>query len=210
MKTHEHRPHQLNKQPASAGTLAEKGRCRPSTQLLTPQIIGPIKKEKDRKEKVIWSWPGTCIQYTRLHYISVGPTDYRSPVSLLQPFPVSVGPTGYRSSVSLLQPISVSVDPTGYSRSSVSLLQPISVSIDPTGYNRSSVSLLQPVSVSIDPTGYNRSSVSLLQFPYFCRSQRLWIICVTYLAFPCFSRSYRLSTIRVTFVTFQPQRLTAA
>ena len=27
----------------------------------------PIKKEKDRKEKVIGSWPGTCIQYTRLH-----------------------------------------------------------------------------------------------------------------------------------------------
>ena len=24
-------------------------------------------KEKDRKEKVIGSWPGTCIQYTRLH-----------------------------------------------------------------------------------------------------------------------------------------------
>ena len=123
MKTHEHRPQQLNKQPASAGTLGEKGRCQPSTQLLTPQIIGPIKKEKDRKEKVIWSWPGTCIQYTRLHYISVGPTDYRSPVSLLQPFPVSVGPTGYRSSVSLLQPISVSIAPTGYNRSSVSLLQ---------------------------------------------------------------------------------------
>ena len=36
MKTHEHRPQQLNKQPASAGTLGEKGRCRPSTQLLTP------------------------------------------------------------------------------------------------------------------------------------------------------------------------------
>ena len=28
MKTHEHRPQQLNKQPASAGTLGEKGRCR--------------------------------------------------------------------------------------------------------------------------------------------------------------------------------------
>ena len=28
----------------------------------------PIKKEKDRKEKVIGSWPGTCIQYTRLQY----------------------------------------------------------------------------------------------------------------------------------------------
>ena len=25
------------------------------------------KKEKDRKEKVTGSWPGTCIQYTRLH-----------------------------------------------------------------------------------------------------------------------------------------------
>ena len=36
MKTHEHRPQQLNKQPASAGTLGEKGRCRPSIQLLTP------------------------------------------------------------------------------------------------------------------------------------------------------------------------------
>ena len=24
------------------------------------------KKEKDRKEKVIGSWPGTCTQYTRL------------------------------------------------------------------------------------------------------------------------------------------------
>ena len=27
----------------------------------------PNQKEKDRKEKVIGSWPGTCIQYTRLH-----------------------------------------------------------------------------------------------------------------------------------------------
>ena len=27
----------------------------------------PIKKEKDRKEKIKGSWPGTCIQYTRLH-----------------------------------------------------------------------------------------------------------------------------------------------
>ena len=36
MKTHEHWPQQLNKQPASAGTLGEKGHCRPSTQLLTP------------------------------------------------------------------------------------------------------------------------------------------------------------------------------
>ena len=25
------------------------------------------KKEKDREEKVIGSWPGTCIQYTQLH-----------------------------------------------------------------------------------------------------------------------------------------------
>ena len=29
--------------------------------------INPIKKEKDQKEKVIGSWPGTCMQYTRLH-----------------------------------------------------------------------------------------------------------------------------------------------
>ena len=29
----------------------------------------PIKMEKDRKEKVIGSWPGTCIQYTRLHIL---------------------------------------------------------------------------------------------------------------------------------------------
>ena len=28
MKTHEHRPQQLNKQPASAGTMGEKGHCR--------------------------------------------------------------------------------------------------------------------------------------------------------------------------------------
>ena len=28
MKTHEHRPQQLIKQPVSAGTLGEKGRCR--------------------------------------------------------------------------------------------------------------------------------------------------------------------------------------
>ena len=35
MKTHEHRPQQLNKQPASAGTLGGKGRCRPSTTFNT-------------------------------------------------------------------------------------------------------------------------------------------------------------------------------
>ena len=30
-----------------------------------------IKKEKDSKEKIKGSWPGTCIQYTRLHlYLS--------------------------------------------------------------------------------------------------------------------------------------------
>ena len=31
--------------------------------------INPIKKEKDRKEKVIGSLPGTCIQYTWLHVL---------------------------------------------------------------------------------------------------------------------------------------------
>ena len=34
MKTHEHRPQQLNKQPASAGTLGEKGRCRDDDELM--------------------------------------------------------------------------------------------------------------------------------------------------------------------------------
>ena len=34
MKTHEHWPQQLNKKPASAGTLGEKGRCRFAFMLL--------------------------------------------------------------------------------------------------------------------------------------------------------------------------------
>ena len=34
------------------------------------KIPHPVKKEKDRREKDIGSWPGTCIQYTRLHFFS--------------------------------------------------------------------------------------------------------------------------------------------
>ena len=40
-----------SKQPASAGTLGEKGRCRPSAQVLTPQIIGAIKLPPNQKGK---------------------------------------------------------------------------------------------------------------------------------------------------------------
>ena len=35
------------------------------------QSSHPIKKEKDRKEKIKGSWPRTCIQYTRLHMVSI-------------------------------------------------------------------------------------------------------------------------------------------
>ena len=41
----------VNKQPASAGTLGAKGRCRPSTQVLTPYIIGAIKPPPNQKGK---------------------------------------------------------------------------------------------------------------------------------------------------------------
>ena len=51
-------------------TAPELWRSRPSTTFNTLDNWAinphPIKKKKDRKEKVIGSWPGTCIQYTRL------------------------------------------------------------------------------------------------------------------------------------------------
>ena len=52
------------------GSLGEKGRCRPlHTTFNTLDNWGHKThkfKEKDRKEKVIGSWPGTCMQYTQL------------------------------------------------------------------------------------------------------------------------------------------------
>ena len=58
MKTHEHRPQQLNKQPASAGTLGEKGTRRAQrTSFNTLDNWGhktphPIKTEKGQERKV--------------------------------------------------------------------------------------------------------------------------------------------------------------
>ena len=56
-------------QPASAGTLGEKGCCWPKAQVLTLQIIRAIKRMDDRKEKVKGSWPWTHTQCTPLQYI---------------------------------------------------------------------------------------------------------------------------------------------
>ena len=81
-----HRPVRVHKQRSGKGLQAkqseilraqdsaiqkpDQNRNNMSQFIQSPLCIKPysIKKEKDRKEKVIWSWPGTCIQYTRLQY----------------------------------------------------------------------------------------------------------------------------------------------
>ena len=62
-----------NKQPASAGTLGEKGHLPTQrTGFNTLDNWGhktptQSKRKSNQKEKIKGSWPGTCIQYTRLH-----------------------------------------------------------------------------------------------------------------------------------------------
>ena len=72
MKTHEHRPQQLNKQPASAGTLGGKGTL--PTQHTTFNTLDnwaikkpPNQKGKGPERKVIGSWPEHV--YNTLGYI---------------------------------------------------------------------------------------------------------------------------------------------
>ena len=65
-----------NKQPASAGTLGEKGRCQPSAQKLTLEIIGAIKlppnqKGKETGKKRLKGHGPKHIQYTRLHIYAI-------------------------------------------------------------------------------------------------------------------------------------------
>ena len=62
--------------PACAGALREKDAAAQRTGLNTLDNWGhktptQSKRIKDRKETIKGSWPGTCIQYTRLHIQSL-------------------------------------------------------------------------------------------------------------------------------------------